>query len=280
MEEISVKGEKYIKATILADKFGYTSDYVGQLCRSNQIKATLVGRSWYVNEQSLNEHKRKRYRSNVVKSLKSVQELSQNTDLTPKSRFNRRLASYSSEETDLLPSLKKKELDTEKFLANEVAIENAEKKALNNALSRSEEKETPVTENDNSNYSRPNIRIISTGKALQSRVKSDTGVELTKTAIKLEKHHSRKYESVDDYKRKISAKRGTVVVEKPKSSIMSWVVGIFIISPILLVGCFALVAGLEKRIVVLDNGQNLVLYNFNNQSVLNCALKIKENILN
>ena len=68
MEEISVNGETYVKASVLAKNFGYTADYIGQLCRSGQVKATLVGRSWYVNEDSVREHRKGRYRSNSAKA--------------------------------------------------------------------------------------------------------------------------------------------------------------------------------------------------------------------
>lgn len=74
MEEISVNGENYVKAAVLAKKFGYTADYLGQLCRSEQVKATLVGRSWYVNEDSLRQHRQQRYRSSAAKSKESLKE--------------------------------------------------------------------------------------------------------------------------------------------------------------------------------------------------------------
>jgi len=77
MEEISFKGENYVKASVLAEKYGYTSDYVGQLCRSDQVRATLVGRSWYVNEESLLEHRKGRYRSTLAKSKELVRKLAE-----------------------------------------------------------------------------------------------------------------------------------------------------------------------------------------------------------
>ena len=61
MKTITVDGEEYTKASILAELFGYTSDYIGQLCRANKVDAKLVGRSWYVNEYSLGKHKDTRY---------------------------------------------------------------------------------------------------------------------------------------------------------------------------------------------------------------------------
>src|SRR4029078_297853 len=38
---------------------GYTSDYVGQLCRGKKIEAHLFGRNWYVPEKAILNHKEK-----------------------------------------------------------------------------------------------------------------------------------------------------------------------------------------------------------------------------
>ncbi len=61
MSIVQIDGEEYCKASTLAKKYRYTNDYIGQLCRSGKVKATLVGRSWYVSEESLVGHKRSRY---------------------------------------------------------------------------------------------------------------------------------------------------------------------------------------------------------------------------
>lgn len=54
---LNFDGKKFISAKIAAKNFGYTSDYVGQLCRAKKINSRLVGRSWYVSEKDLIEHK-------------------------------------------------------------------------------------------------------------------------------------------------------------------------------------------------------------------------------
>ena len=38
--------------------FGYTQDYIGQLCRGEKIDARRIGRTWYVCEKSILEHKK------------------------------------------------------------------------------------------------------------------------------------------------------------------------------------------------------------------------------
>lgn len=108
MEEISVKGEKYVKATILAKKFGYTSDYLGQLCRGEQVKSVLVGRSWYVNEDSLRAHRQGRYRSTSTKSKETLRHMTQ--DLVSEraglgARVTARQPRYEQDESELLPPI-------------------------------------------------------------------------------------------------------------------------------------------------------------------------------
>jgi len=50
-----------MKASEIAKQFSYTADYVGQLCRAKKVDARLVGRTWYVNPTSVQEHKAAKY---------------------------------------------------------------------------------------------------------------------------------------------------------------------------------------------------------------------------
>ena len=61
MEVISIDGVEYEKVTTLAKRFKYTTDYIGQLCRAGKVEAKLIGRTWYVHEPSLQNHKKVRY---------------------------------------------------------------------------------------------------------------------------------------------------------------------------------------------------------------------------
>src|SRR3989338_1556324 len=54
---IVLDGKKYISAKNAADLVGYTSDYVGQLCRGKQIEGRRMGRNWYVLERDIINHK-------------------------------------------------------------------------------------------------------------------------------------------------------------------------------------------------------------------------------
>lgn len=63
MESVVFEGKEYIKASVLAEKFRYTQDYLGQLCRGKKVDARLVGRAWYVNLASLEDHRSGRYKA-------------------------------------------------------------------------------------------------------------------------------------------------------------------------------------------------------------------------
>ncbi len=74
MDVLNVGGKEYVKASVIARDLGYTADYVGQLCRSHRVHAKLVGRSWYVDRDSISMHKTSRYRSTTTKAKESLRE--------------------------------------------------------------------------------------------------------------------------------------------------------------------------------------------------------------
>lgn len=57
MDELTIGDKIYISSKKAAEITGYAKDYIGQLCREGRVEATLVGRSWYVLESSLREHR-------------------------------------------------------------------------------------------------------------------------------------------------------------------------------------------------------------------------------
>jgi len=98
MDTVLIDGVTYTKASVIAKKHKYTPDYIGQLARANKIDAQLVGRSWYVAEGSLLEHKSGRYKESSVaeKSLKTKS--SRNKDIVKKS--DKKLVEKSSATTN------------------------------------------------------------------------------------------------------------------------------------------------------------------------------------
>jgi len=69
MDTLMYDGTAYVKASVLAKRFRYTADYIGQLCRSGKIDARLVGRSWYVNEAALLAYKEARYKASRIDEI-------------------------------------------------------------------------------------------------------------------------------------------------------------------------------------------------------------------
>ena len=55
-KDLIINGKKFISSKRAAEITGYTCDYVGQLSRLSKIEATMVGRSWYVGEESILSH--------------------------------------------------------------------------------------------------------------------------------------------------------------------------------------------------------------------------------
>ncbi|MFM2374245.1 MAG: hypothetical protein RLZZ234_240 [Candidatus Parcubacteria bacterium] len=72
MEYLDLGGKRYIKVSSAARETGYTSDYIGQLCRAKKIDAKLVGRTWYVVRDEITAHKRTRGRSTYEKTRQAV----------------------------------------------------------------------------------------------------------------------------------------------------------------------------------------------------------------
>ena len=57
MKELTLNGKTYLATKRAAEITGYTTDYVGQLARQGKIDAQLVGRNWYISEESITKHK-------------------------------------------------------------------------------------------------------------------------------------------------------------------------------------------------------------------------------
>lgn len=57
MDEILIGEKKYVSSKQAAKVTGYAKDYIGQLCREGRVPARLVGRSWYVLESAIYDHR-------------------------------------------------------------------------------------------------------------------------------------------------------------------------------------------------------------------------------
>lgn len=53
VQNLNVSGKDYFPSAELAQRFGYTSDYLSRLAREGKIVATNVNRKWFIDEDSL-----------------------------------------------------------------------------------------------------------------------------------------------------------------------------------------------------------------------------------
>jgi gas vesicle protein len=83
MDAVTFHGREYQKATALALKYRYTPDYLGQLARAKKVDARLVGRAWYINEESLLEHRDGKYKTSTESEI---------TDIKPINNYLSRVA--------------------------------------------------------------------------------------------------------------------------------------------------------------------------------------------
>jgi hypothetical protein len=75
MDTVTLQGVDYTKASVLAKKFRYTADYLGQLCRGKKVDARLVGRAWYINLDSLLEHRANRHQTTPSAEISPKREI-------------------------------------------------------------------------------------------------------------------------------------------------------------------------------------------------------------
>lgn len=85
MQKISFGNKEYLKASEVAKRFRYTQDYVGQLCRSKKVDARLVGRTWYVEPESVTEYRKTKHATQKGTAVKAVLNKRTGRNTEPKS---------------------------------------------------------------------------------------------------------------------------------------------------------------------------------------------------
>ncbi len=149
MDTVDIKGTLYKKSSLIAEDFGYTTDYVGQLCRSGKVAAQMVGRSWYVDPESVQAYREHRYEPDEaqksettsweksrpaaqVEYKKSTDTQSGREEINGFSPLRQRQGfalpqyvrelSYEEDTADLVPVLKKPEVQREESKSNPIAV--------------------------------------------------------------------------------------------------------------------------------------------------------------
>ncbi|MBU6490916.1 hypothetical protein KGQ25_02050 [Patescibacteria group bacterium] len=96
MDEILIEEKKYVSSKRAAKITGYAKDYIGQLCREGRVPARLVGRSWYVLEAAIQDHRFGNPADESVENVKATKPSIQSTWEHPR---------YESTSAEPLPSL-------------------------------------------------------------------------------------------------------------------------------------------------------------------------------
>ena len=99
MDEILIEEKKYISSKRAAKITGYAKDYVGQLCREGRVPARLVGRSWYVLDSAIHDH-----RFGNVKT-KDEQDEIESSRKAPVRAVAWEKPRYEADTADVLPSI-------------------------------------------------------------------------------------------------------------------------------------------------------------------------------
>jgi hypothetical protein len=120
MEVLTLNGKQYVKASKAAKDLGYASDYVGQLCRSGTVDAHLVGRTWYVNPDTLGAHRIEKRRNARTKAReyakKAIQESRDMSVKTSTNTYRNIAIRYQGDGSDLVPPVKKVHIASEEFI--------------------------------------------------------------------------------------------------------------------------------------------------------------------
>lgn len=103
MDELTIEGKLYISSKRAAKVSGYAKDYIGQLCREGRVDSKLVGRSWYVYEPSIQEHRFNDERSKAHKKNVSSSPATHTEEKPIESVWER--PEYTSEAVETLPML-------------------------------------------------------------------------------------------------------------------------------------------------------------------------------
>lgn len=140
MEILEFDGKRYMKSSKAAKTAGYTTDYVGQLCRSKKIDAHLVGRTWYVNEEELKNYRTESKRTSREKARKQIRSTLKTQKKNKveegkkenKNNYTKHISMdsivYAEDKEDVLPALKKLVVESEVYEEPTTRLRSTNKK--------------------------------------------------------------------------------------------------------------------------------------------------------
>ncbi len=110
MDELTIDGKVFVSSKKAAALSGYAKDYVGQLCREGRVESKLVGRSWYVYEPSIREHRFNDERSKGKGGVESDSVFNAKTSENTNIQAVWQQPAYTSESYENLPVLSENEV--------------------------------------------------------------------------------------------------------------------------------------------------------------------------
>ena len=112
-DSLILEGKTYISANRASKLINYAQDYIGQLCRAGKLECKMVGRSWFVTEESLHVHREiaiesteERVAKIIEKNRTEIKATIQNK-IQPEAKPAHTLK-YESERKSFLPEITKK----------------------------------------------------------------------------------------------------------------------------------------------------------------------------
>ncbi len=163
MDELEISGKRYISTRRAAKEYKYHADYIGQLIRGKKLLAKKVGRSWYVELESLAQYFGQEAKLSEPSQLvaKAVERQAEAQVVVPEPVVEERAEEVIVQEPvvierELIVEEKEEEMPVEISVAPVVE----EKETKINLQRISEDKEEPVDEFEESlNAARDSIHI-------------------------------------------------------------------------------------------------------------------------
>jgi hypothetical protein len=112
-KDLFFDGKEYISASRASKKLGYSQDYIGELIRKEKVPGKMIGRTWYVELESLLEHKKsKKVKQKKSENKKQDREKSRNpvyslNEISPILLISRTKLKYGKDDAPVLPVIQK-----------------------------------------------------------------------------------------------------------------------------------------------------------------------------
>ncbi len=145
MDTLVIGDVTYTKASVLAREYGYTADYLGQLCRAGKVTCILVGRTRYIDRTSIEVHRQDKYKT--VRQSEITNKINLRIESSDESKFGKTehvSAVLSKNTIKSFDSLAKRAAESNKISSGKIVYESdnydlfpqGARKEVNNSIIR------------------------------------------------------------------------------------------------------------------------------------------------